>query len=390
MRIEILVDNEEPRIFTLNKPKNLIGSQESCEVVLKANGISRKHITIVNENDKYFVIDQGSTNGTYINEERLVPGRMIEFTSFFPMRLGDNVLITLLSDSDSPDYDSDGNSQKQSDSSDTDGATRAISLKDLQSVKTEKLVRKREDAVVKRNALARGRPLPKVKDKTRMLWAQLFGIGIIAVAVYYNVYESVPPESGPPPVANVVQVENKMVPKIKFPILGVSDFTPKEKFDELKKGMSCSTDLEKYLCERFPAEVGNVVQVGTMVHVFIDGSIYFQKARDLIPAYNPLPGEGVDTKSEQKYRDDLKFMTVAFFLSEKIPKDLNYELLKEVNMTFIISYSGVDSANEVVALAIVPESLDKLSRLLEPKQLDLARRYGANALSSLNDYFKIY
>lgn len=392
MRIEILVDNEEPQVFTLNKQKLVIGSQESCEIVLKADGVSRKHITIVHENDNYFVIDQGSTNGSYINEERLVPGRMTEFTSFFPLRLGDKVLVTLLSDSDadSMGYSGDENSQKQYGYSEQDEGTRAISLKDLQSVKTEKLVRRRQDSVVKRNSLAKGRPLPKVKDKTRMLWAQLFGIGIIGFAVYYNVYETVPVESGPPPVANVVLVENKIVPKINFPIVGISDFTPKEKFAELKSGMVCSTDVEKYLCEKFPAVVGNVVQIGTMVHIFVDGSVYFQKARDLIPAYSPLPEEGVDIKIEQKYREDLRFMTAALFLGEKVPKDLNYELLKGVNLTLIISLQGIDSTNEVIAVAMVPETLEKLMKILEPKHFELARKYGANAMSSLNDYFKIY
>jgi hypothetical protein len=148
--------------------------------------------------------------------------------------------------------------------------------------------------------------------------------------------------------------------------------------------------LEKYLCEKFPADAGNVVQVGTMVHIFVDGSVYFQKARDLIPAYSPLPDEGVDTKIEKRYREDLKFMTAALFLGEKVPKDLNYELLKGLNLTFIISFQGNDLKNEVIALPIVPESLDKLIKILEPKHFEMARRYGANAMYSLNDYFKIY
>jgi hypothetical protein len=392
MRIEILVGNEEPQIFTLNKPKLVIGSQESCEVVLNADGISRKHITILNEDDNYFVIDQGSTNGSYINEERLVPGRKTEFTSFFPLRLGDNVLVTLLSDTDADSlgYSDDSYLQKQNDFSDPDEGTRAISLKDLQSVKTEKLVKRRQDSAVKRNSLARGRPLPKVKDKTRMVWVQVFGIGIIALAVYFNIYQSTPVESGPPPVEKFVVVEKKIEPKVNFPFVGVNDFTPKEKFDELKAGMVCSTDLEKYLCEKFPAEGGNVIQVGTMVHVFIDGTIYFQKARELVPPYVPALGEDLDPKIVQKYTDDLKLTAAVLFLSDKVPRDLNYELLKGINLTFIISFPNSNATDVTTALAIVPESLSKLKQILDPKQFDLVRRYGGNALYAFKDYFKIY
>ena len=392
MRIEIIVGNEEPQVFNLNKPKLVIGSQESCDVVLSTGGISRKHITILNENDNYFVIDQGSTNGSYINEERLVPGRKTEFTSFFPLRLGDNVLVTLLSDSDADSlgYGENSSIQKGDDFSDSIERTRAISLKDLQSVKTEKLVKNRQNSAVKRNSLAKGRPLPKVKDKTRMMWVQIFGIGIVGIAVYFNVYETRPVESGPPPVDNFVQVEKKIVPKLNFAIVGGSDFTPKEKFDELKAGMVCSTDLEKYLCEKFPAQVGNVIQIGTMVHVFIDGTLYLQKARELVPPYIPAPGEVLDPKIVQKYSDDLNLTAAILFLSDKVPKDLNYELLKEINLTFILSYPNSDPTHEVTALAFVPESLARLMNILDPKQFDFVRRYGGNALYAFKDYFKIY
>ena len=392
MRIEIIVGNEEPQVFNLNKPKLVIGSQESCDVVLSTGGISRKHITILNENDNYFVIDQGSTNGSYINEERLVPGRKTEFTSFFPLRLGDNVLVTLLSDSyaDSLGYGEDSSLQKENDFSDSIERTRAISLKDLQSVRTEKLVKKRQDSAVKRNSLARGRPLPKVKDKTRMFWVQIFGIGIVGLAFYFNVYETTPVESGPPPVENFVVVEKKIVPKINFSFVKLNDFTPKEKFDELRAGMVCSTDLEKYLCVKFPAQVGNVIQVGTMVHVFIDGTTYLQKARELVPPYIPAPGEGVDPIIVQKYNDDLNLTATILFMSDKVPKDLNYELLKQINLTFILFYPNSESTNEYISFAVVPESLEKLMKILDPKQLDLVRRYGGNALYAFKDYFKIY
>jgi hypothetical protein len=116
-----------------------------------------------------------------------------------------------------------------------------------------------------------------------MLWVQLFGLEIIAFVVFFNIYETTSVESGPSSIESFVVFEKTIVPKVNFSFVRLSDFTPKEKFDELKAWIVCSTDLEKYLCEKFPAEGGNVIQVGTMVHVFIDGTIYFQKARELVP-----------------------------------------------------------------------------------------------------------
>src|SRR5665647_2055045 len=101
MRIEILLGSDDPIIYPLNKPKLIIGSDPACDIVIPGVSVSRKHLVIETERDTFYAIDQGSSNGSYLNEERLVPGRKVEFTSFFPIRLGDNILITLLSNEES-------------------------------------------------------------------------------------------------------------------------------------------------------------------------------------------------------------------------------------------------------------------------------------------------
>ena len=64
MRIEILVDNGEPKIYPLDRPKIVVGSHESCDIVIDNTGISRKHLVIVVRDEKYFVADQGSMNNS--------------------------------------------------------------------------------------------------------------------------------------------------------------------------------------------------------------------------------------------------------------------------------------------------------------------------------------
>lgn len=100
MKLEISVEGQEPLIYKIKSQKTLIGSGSDCDVVLQADGISRKHAVIHTEGDQYFVIDQGSTNGSFINEERLSPGAKASFTSFFPVKLGFHVTVTLTDDDD--------------------------------------------------------------------------------------------------------------------------------------------------------------------------------------------------------------------------------------------------------------------------------------------------
>ena len=100
MKLEINVEGQEPLFHKIKSQKTLIGSGTDCDVVLQADGISRKHAVIHADGDQFFVIDQGSTNGSFINEERLTPGSKASFTSFFPVKLGFHVTITLMDDDD--------------------------------------------------------------------------------------------------------------------------------------------------------------------------------------------------------------------------------------------------------------------------------------------------
>ncbi|MBY0517044.1 MAG: FHA domain-containing protein [Bacteriovoracaceae bacterium] len=118
MKIEITVEGQEPIYHKLTKDKTILGSGQDCDVTIEADGISRKHLQIIAENDQYFVVDQGSTNGSFINEERMVPGQRASFTSFFPVKMGFYVTLALLSDDEASDgFDFAKSLPKQAESS---------------------------------------------------------------------------------------------------------------------------------------------------------------------------------------------------------------------------------------------------------------------------------
>lgn len=398
MRIEILVDKEEPKIFPLNKPKVMIGSQETCDIVLRTGNVSRKHLMIINEDDFYYVVDQGTTNGSYINEERLVPGRKIEFTSFFPVRLGDNVLVTLLSDEDAHDLGYSGQAAGESTSPNLkmpvpDEATRTISLKELQNAKTEHLVKKRQETVVKRRSVTRPSAKVKSKDSSRMFRVMIFCCSLVGVTAYYNIYVKVPQKTKIDPTAKVnIPVSKKIAPVAdRFPLVAKADLTPIEKFEEILKSIPCSNDIEKAFCEQFPNGPTLVIQTGTMINLFLNGKDYFQKARDLIPPYVLKEGELPDERKERKYNNGLKLTAVLLFLRDNIRPDFRYDLVKGLNLTFAIYLTVAEGAEGYVPVAITPESLQKLMvTLSDPAHFNRARDYGADSLFFMKDYFRLY
>lgn len=62
-----LVENGLHSYITMTKSKMVIGRDETCDVILTDDGASKVHCTIELIKNKFWVIDQSSKNGTYIN-----------------------------------------------------------------------------------------------------------------------------------------------------------------------------------------------------------------------------------------------------------------------------------------------------------------------------------
>lgn len=64
------LNNEEVKIIPL-KSQVLIGRKGSCDVVISDSAISGEHCLIITDNEAVFVEDKKSTNGTFVNGERI-------------------------------------------------------------------------------------------------------------------------------------------------------------------------------------------------------------------------------------------------------------------------------------------------------------------------------
>lgn len=398
MRLEIIVDNEEPLIFPLKKSTIFIGASASCDIVLNTSGVSRKHVAVVNESDNFYVIDQGSTNGSYINEERLVPGRKVEFTSFFPVRLGDNVLLTLLSDEDShegfinlvlpaPEAEKPDLSASRSES------TTMISLKDLKSASTEGLVKKRKENIARRKTQA-AKPAPmKSKDKSRMLSTQIMAFLLIGVAFYYNFYMIEPVVEEAPAVVGEVTKAQEVLPATPAVAPGVakidpSDYVAKSIIPGMIHDLKCTSDLEKYLCGAITGANVNpygVVQIGSTVVVMVDGSPYFARASKIIektpPRFAPSSDPALPPTQVPPSQKDFDSVVHALFVAKAVPADLNVELLKDFKI-FIALFKSQTEVSSVAPLT--PEALMKLKTQLNDKDLQRADEKGKAVLFYLD------
>lgn len=79
------------KIFTLNNPYTVVGrltSQNKPDIELSADVISRRHLEILLQDNKYWVKDLGSTNGTMLNDDRIIAGNLYELKHNCKIGLG--------------------------------------------------------------------------------------------------------------------------------------------------------------------------------------------------------------------------------------------------------------------------------------------------------------
>ncbi|MGZ6141781.1 MAG: diguanylate cyclase [Myxococcales bacterium] len=71
--------------FILEKEETSIGRGDTCEIVLELDNVSRRHCSLLLKPDGVFLRDNGSTNGTYLNN--------VEVRGETPLRSGDLIKV---------------------------------------------------------------------------------------------------------------------------------------------------------------------------------------------------------------------------------------------------------------------------------------------------------
>lgn len=84
----ILEGEQTGQRWTIEGDTFVIGRSASCHLVLPERQVSREHIRIYREGEKYFLKDLSSKNGTWINSEQLKGGTV-------ELRDGDDISIAL-------------------------------------------------------------------------------------------------------------------------------------------------------------------------------------------------------------------------------------------------------------------------------------------------------
>jgi pSer/pThr/pTyr-binding forkhead associated (FHA) protein len=101
MFIKVEVEFLDTVFYKINQERFTVGSAVTNHISFKLPSISKKHVEIFYEDDVWKIVDLGSTNGTYLVEQKLAKNKPVKLLLEESVRLGDMVFLTLTKHADS-------------------------------------------------------------------------------------------------------------------------------------------------------------------------------------------------------------------------------------------------------------------------------------------------
>ena len=90
----VVVEGPTPGLsFPLKAATCTLGRHQGCTIVLSSITVSRQHATITRQADVFYVVDNQSSNGVYLNGQKLQPGQSCPLHNGDMIRLGEFLLL---------------------------------------------------------------------------------------------------------------------------------------------------------------------------------------------------------------------------------------------------------------------------------------------------------
>src|SRR5436305_5513169 len=90
----VVVEGPTPgQAYPLRATVCTIGRHQGCTVVLSSITVSRQHATISRQGNLFYVVDNQSSNGVYLNGQKIPPGQSCPLRHGDMLRLGEFLLL---------------------------------------------------------------------------------------------------------------------------------------------------------------------------------------------------------------------------------------------------------------------------------------------------------
>ncbi|HXH29773.1 MAG TPA: FHA domain-containing protein [Bacteriovoracaceae bacterium] len=419
MLLEVLIQGEKSLLYPLNRSRLVIGSSKACDIRVQLPEISRKHIVLIVEDEKILVVDQGSSNGSYIGEEMITPNVNVEFSTFFQIRLGYQVFLALRTEEETV-------GKELSPLKDMSEKTSSLIRRSLSQIKieVEDLTKTVSDKLKKRELMdyqTQSRKLeldfiaekkkvqvtPKKKAETKNVPIYVAGAVLLLVLGYfYQTAEQAIPESIPEPTpvaASPVRSTQKVTtpdavpspgpallaapePEEEIKLVEKSKLPSKDSVRTLLYASKCSKAVEKHVCEIIKESGANnwgVSAVENRLTILIDGANYTEVARKLLPKPS-TPEEGAS------FEHDLRLIATALAIQQKIYAPMDDEMLKGYDITIAL-FETEGEKTDLFSVAVMPYAGFKAFKAgLDSDKIENIYKYRAKGFKYTEKFLRLY
>jgi hypothetical protein len=87
--LRLIAVSESNRDICVSKPFTLIGRDRKCDVMVKESSVSARHATVLSRKGHWYIRDEDSTNGTYVDNQPCCPDCLYEVKTGTYIRLAD-------------------------------------------------------------------------------------------------------------------------------------------------------------------------------------------------------------------------------------------------------------------------------------------------------------
>ena len=90
-KLYILAGPEKGKSFDLEDEVLIVGRGSESHIQIRDKSVSRRHMKIIRREEKYYIKDLESKNGTYVDGEQVEPGKELEIEQGVPIAVGKSV-----------------------------------------------------------------------------------------------------------------------------------------------------------------------------------------------------------------------------------------------------------------------------------------------------------
>jgi signal transduction histidine kinase/CheY-like chemotaxis protein len=92
IKLYVINGAQKGQSYSLQGETTTLGRSPDNDIQIKEDHLSRKHLKIITKGKRFFIVDLGSTNGTLLNGEKIVPGKEFEVGEGSPIVVGKTII----------------------------------------------------------------------------------------------------------------------------------------------------------------------------------------------------------------------------------------------------------------------------------------------------------